>query len=135
MNQVIYHEHDPGMKSFASQHSASLTIYGFFFLISIGLSIFFISWLLNPSFSVPPVNGWALVCFYLAMGCLSVGMFGLLSFLFHHSLRHKTFSKEWKLGVGAFLLTGLTFYVFLTLLDAGNIDVFTKRLSFLTSSP
>lgn len=115
------------MKRIEFQPAAPPPVYGFIFLFSIGLPTFFISWLLDPSYAVPRITGWGLVCFYLAMGFLSVGLFGLLSFLTHFFLQYHNTAREWQFGVGAFLLAGLALYVSLILFNAGGLSFLTHR--------
>jgi len=119
--------HGTDMKRTESQSAVSLPVYGFIFLFSIGLPIFFISWLLDPSYAIPRITGWGLVCFYLAMGFLSVGLFGLLSFFTHFFLRYHNAAREWQFGIGAILLAVMTLYVSLILFDAGNLNFLTHR--------
>lgn len=133
MNQYFCNTCVPNMNNVESDGSLSLSIYGYIFFISIGLPIFLIAWLLDPSYAVPRINGWGLVCFYFAMGFLSIGIFGCLTFLAHHFFRHGNVTKEWQFGLGAFLLAGLTFSSFLILFDPGGMPFFTRKLPFLES--
>ncbi len=133
MNQYFYNPCIPNMNSLESHGSFSLPVYGYIFLISIGLPMFLIAWLLDSSYAVPRINGWGLVCFYFAMGFLSVGIFGSLTFLIHYFFQPGNVTKEWQFGLGAFLLAGLTFSSFLILFDPDGMPYFTQRLPFWES--
>ncbi len=114
------------MKSIESPPSLPSIHYRVIFVVAIGIPIFLIAWILDPSYSVPPINGWGLVCFYLAMGFLSVGLFGLLCLLSHYAFRIPNFAKEWQLGFASLFVAGITFVLFLTILDTSGVDFFRR---------
>ena len=115
------------MKSVEPHASLSSTFYGLVFLLSIVLPLYLIVWLLDPSYAVPRVNGWGLVCFYLTMGLLSLGLFGLLAFLTRCFLARPSFVIQWSWGVGSFVLAAVTFVLFLIVIDDGHVDLLSQR--------
>lgn len=95
----------------------------FLFSISIGLSTILMVWGLEPASPNQEIAGWALVCFHLAIGFLSVGLFGVLSIVSHKAQGIVNFPKFMPVSVGPLLATGVFFILCFALLNRNDIPV------------
>lgn len=95
----------------------------FIFSISIGLPTILLVWWLGQVYPNREIAGWALVCFHLAIGFLSVGLFGVLSIVSHKTQGSVNFPKFMPISVGPLLATGVFFILCFALLNRNDIPV------------
>jgi hypothetical protein len=95
----------------------------FIFSISIGLPTILLVWWLGQVYSNQEIGGWALVCFHLAIGFLSIGLFGVLSIFSHKAQGSVNFPKFMPISAGPLLATGVFFILCFALLNKNDIPV------------
>jgi len=96
----------------------------FLFLFSIGLPTFLMVWWLEHAYFNHGIGGWALVFFHLAIGFLSVGLFGALSFVSRKAQGSVDFPNAMPIVFGPLLATGVFIIFYLTLLNKSDFHFF-----------